>query len=217
MTELINRLINSRRARPAHANPDATRKRLVDVALPLCAQHGYEGTSTRQVAGEAGVNLAMIRHYFGGKRGLYEETVDDVYRRLGERTAAALPGTTLANVDELMSRLYSIARSERDGVRLLVREVLDHGRLKPFTESKNFLPEVERATQMTAGLLGISPAQARTAAVTVGYLLSRFVIQDDRSLVAAFGVRSVKEAHARAVQTLATTARALFAAPPRKE
>lgn len=204
-------------ARPAHANPDATRKRLVDVALPLFAQYGYEGTSTRQVAGEAQVNLAMIRHYFGGKRGLYEETVDDVYRRLGERTAAALPGTTLANVDELMARLYNVARSERDGVRLLVREVLDHGRLKPFTETKHFLPEVERATTMTAGLLGISAAQARTAAVTIGYLLSRFVIQDDRSLVAAFGVRSVKDAHARAIQTLVITARALFAAPPRKE
>ena len=43
--------------------------------------------------------------------------------------------------------------------------------------------------------------------------MSRFVIQDDRSLAAAFGVRSAKQAHARVVATLAHTARALFAAP----
>ncbi|HEX8953158.1 MAG TPA: TetR/AcrR family transcriptional regulator [Polyangia bacterium] len=204
-------------ARPAHANLDETRRRLIEVALPLFAEHGYDGTAVREVASAARVNLSMISHCFGGKRNLYEAAVDEVYRRLGERGRAVMGGTVLANVDDLMAQLYTIARAEREGIRLLVREVLDHGRLKPFTETKHFLPEIEQATRMTAGLVGVSPAQARTASVTIGYLLSRFVIQDDRSLVAAFGVRSVKEAHARAIQTLAVTARALFAAPPHKE
>jgi AcrR family transcriptional regulator len=200
-------------ARPAHADADATRRRLVDVALGLFAQHGYAGSTTREIAAAARVNGAVISHYFGGKRGLYEAAVDEVYHRLGARGAAALADVDFGDVDALMARLYAVGRAERDGVRLLVREVLDHGRLEPFTETKHFLPEIERATHMTAALAGVTSAQARAAAVAIGYLLSRYVVQDDRSLVAAFGVRSAKEAHARAVATLSTTARALFAAP----
>lgn len=197
------------------ADAQLTRARLIETAVPMFAQSGYHATTTRAIAGAAQINGALINHYFGGKRGLYEACVDEVYRRLGVRAKEAMAGEILANVEMLMERLYGVARAERDGVRLLVREVLDRGRLSPHTERKHFIPEIERATQMTAGLIGIPAAQARTAAVTIGYLLSRFVIQDDRSLVAAFGTRSVKEAHARAIQTLAITARALFAA--RKE
>lgn len=199
------------------ADAYVTRVRLIDAGVAAFAQSGYHATTTRALAKAAQVNGALINHYFGGKRGLYEACVDEVYRRLGVRAKEAMGGEILANVEMLMERLYGVARAERDGVRLLVREVLDRGRLSPHTERKHFLPEIERATRMTADLVGVSVAQARTAAVTVGYLLSRFVIQDDRSLVAAFGVRSVKEAQARAIQTLATTARALFAAPPRKD
>jgi AcrR family transcriptional regulator len=204
-------------ARPAHSDPDANRHHLVDVAVRLFAQWGYDGTSVRYVAQEAGVNPAMINHYFGGKRNLYEEAVTDVYRRLFNRGRALIGDTTFASAEELIPQLYAIARAERDGVRLLVREVLDHGRLRPFTENKHFFPEIEHATEATAGLLGIPPAQARTATVAIGYMLSRFVVQDDKSLVAAFGVRSVKEAHARAIHTLIVTAKALFATPLAKD
>ncbi len=199
------------------ADGETTRRRLIDVAIPAFAQSGYHATTTRSLAKAAQLNGALINHYFAGKRGLYEACVDEVYRRLGARATEAMGGDVLANVEMLMERLYGVARAERDGVRLLVREVLDRGRLSPHTERKHFLPEIERATRMTADLVGVSLVQARTAAVTVGYLLSRFVIQDDRSLVAAFGVRSVKEAHARAIQTLAATTRALFKAPLHKE
>jgi hypothetical protein len=112
-----------------------------------------------------------------------------------------------------MSRIYSAARAERDGVRLLVREVLDLGHLTPFTESKHYLPELADATRTTAQLLGVPVEQARTAALTMGYIISRFVIQDDRSLATAFNVRSFKEAHARVVETLTKTALSLFALP----
>ncbi len=204
-------------ARPAHADADATRRRLLDGALAQFAQHGFAGASTRELAAAARVNVATLNYYFHSKQGLYDAVVDEVYRRLGARAAAALAGCVLADVDDLLARLYAVARAERDGVRLLVRQVLDHGRLTAHTEAKHFLPEIEKATRMTAELVGVAPAQARTAAVAIGYLLSRFVIQDDRSLIAAFGVRSAKEAHAHAVATLATTARALFGTPHLKK
>jgi hypothetical protein len=61
-----------------------------------------------------------------------------------------------------------------------------------------------------APLYGCTPAQARGAAVTLGYLVSRFVIQDERSLKAAFGVRSTAEARDRVLATLVSTTEALL-------
>jgi AcrR family transcriptional regulator len=197
-------------ARPAKANPQETMRRLVEVALPMFAQRGFHGTVTREIALAARCNGAVINHYFGGKQGLYDSTVDYVYERLRRRGREALAGIVPTDTHVVMSALYSAARAERDGVRILVRQVLDQGRLTAHTEAKHFLPEIDRTARMLADLTGVSTARARDATVTLGYLLSRFVIQDDRSLMAAFGVRSAKEAHARVIATLTTTARALL-------
>jgi len=198
-------------ARPANANPQQTMRRLVEVALTMFAQRGFHGTSTRELALAARCNIATLNHYFGSKQGLYDSTVDYVYERLRARGRDALAGIVPTDTHVVMSALYAVARAERDGVRVLVRQVLDHGRLTAHTEAKHFLPELDRSARMLAELTGLSTARARDATVTLGYLLSRFVIQDDRSLMAAFGVRSAREAHARVVATLTATARALLA------
>lgn len=202
-------------ARPANANPDETRRRLLDAALAHFAAHGFHGASTRDIVAAAGVNVATLTYYYGSKQGLYDATVDEIYRRLRDRGAAVLAATPPTDLDAVLARLYDAARAERDGVRLLVRQVLDHGRLTAHTEAKHFIPELDKSTRLAARLLGIPTAQARTAAVTVGYLLSRYVIQDDASLAVAFGARSAREAHARAVAALVATARALLGAPAR--
>ncbi|MDB4969460.1 MAG: transcriptional regulator, TetR family [Myxococcales bacterium] len=199
-------------ARPANANADDTRRRVVDAAIPLFAAHGFHGASTRELAAAARVNVATLSHYYESKQGLFDAAVDEVYRRLGARGAEVLVGSSPADLDTLLARLYVVARAERDGVRLLVRQVLDHGRLTPRTESKHFVPELRQLARQTSLLLGVSVERARSAAVAVSYLLSRYVIQDDDSLTVAFGVRSVKEAHARAIATLTATAHALLGA-----
>lgn len=63
-----------RRGRPTAAEAALEgdpRERLLDVAEPLFAEHGYNGTSVRVVASAAGVNQALIAYYFGSKEGLY--------------------------------------------------------------------------------------------------------------------------------------------------
>jgi AcrR family transcriptional regulator len=44
---------------------------IIEVAKNLFAELGYDGASTRHIAQEAGVNMAMLNYYFGGKEGLY--------------------------------------------------------------------------------------------------------------------------------------------------
>lgn len=45
---------------------------ILDTAERLFSEHGYDGTSTRAIAHEAGVNMAMLNYYFGSKEGLYK-------------------------------------------------------------------------------------------------------------------------------------------------
>jgi AcrR family transcriptional regulator len=48
----------------------------MDVALALFAEHGYDGTSTRLIAAEAGVTEGLIFKYFPTKRDLLRAVIE---------------------------------------------------------------------------------------------------------------------------------------------
>ncbi|GAA4991372.1 TetR/AcrR family transcriptional regulator [Kitasatospora paranensis] len=68
--------------------PDTSRERIFAAATRLFAAHGHDGTTTRQIAAEAGLNLATVNYHVGGKTELYRE----VMRRAHEAEQAALTG-----------------------------------------------------------------------------------------------------------------------------
>ena len=49
---------------------------ILEVAEQLFAEKGFDGTSVRDIAGRAGVNLAMISYYFGSKEKLMAALVE---------------------------------------------------------------------------------------------------------------------------------------------
>ena len=55
--------------------PD-TRERIAEAARRLFAERGFDRTSIRAVAAEAGVDPALVHHYFGTKQRLFLEAVD---------------------------------------------------------------------------------------------------------------------------------------------
>ncbi|MEO8765126.1 MAG: TetR family transcriptional regulator [Ginsengibacter sp.] len=52
------------------------RETIVTTAMNLFGQKGFEGTSVREIAAGAEVNLAMINYYFGSKENLFESVVE---------------------------------------------------------------------------------------------------------------------------------------------
>ena len=50
---------------------------LLQTAARLFAEHGFEAVSTRMLAKEANVNMAMIAYYFGSKEKLFEAIIDE--------------------------------------------------------------------------------------------------------------------------------------------
>ena len=61
-------------AKAAHFS---TKDRILGAAEELFAQHGFAGTSLRQVTGLAAVNIAAVNYHFGSK----ENLVNEVFRR----------------------------------------------------------------------------------------------------------------------------------------
>lgn len=59
---------------------------LLETAERLFAEKGFEGTSVRDIADEAGVNIAMISYYFGSKeklmQALFEKKIGDIEIRV---------------------------------------------------------------------------------------------------------------------------------------
>ncbi|QDB78738.1 TetR/AcrR family transcriptional regulator [Georgenia wutianyii] len=81
------------RRRPTGRRPgdSGTREAILDSALALFAERGYEGASIRAIATDAGVDPALIRHFFGDKDTLFAVAVSD-RTAIPERLAASLAG-----------------------------------------------------------------------------------------------------------------------------
>ena len=52
------------------------RQQIIETALQLFAEKGFEGTSIRDIAEKAAVNVAMVNYYFGTKEKLFEKIVE---------------------------------------------------------------------------------------------------------------------------------------------
>lgn len=61
---------------------DQTKMRILSAAAKLFDIHGYNGTSVRQIAEEAQVNLALISYHFHGKQGVLEVLISTYFETL---------------------------------------------------------------------------------------------------------------------------------------
>src|SRR6266516_4435303 len=51
--------------------PSSTRPEILAAARTLFAARGYHATTVRDIAAEAGVNAALVHHYFGSKEQVF--------------------------------------------------------------------------------------------------------------------------------------------------
>ncbi len=74
------------RSRPStYTRGEDTRRRLIDTAIQAFGAYGYEATSTRRLAEQAGVTLPSIQYYFGSKEGLYRAAIEHLLQPVNER------------------------------------------------------------------------------------------------------------------------------------
>lgn len=81
------------RRRPSgrRTGDSGTRDAILDAARDLFAERGYDGASLRAIAGAAGVDPALIRHFHADKEHLFAAVIDS-RSLVPDRIAAAFPG-----------------------------------------------------------------------------------------------------------------------------
>ncbi|HPV80284.1 MAG TPA: TetR family transcriptional regulator [Dermatophilaceae bacterium] len=99
-----------------------TRQQILDAARELFAERGYAGTSMRAIGAAAGVDPALVHHYFGTKEELFRAVLDVpvdpevLLRQIGGASGAETPARfvqTFLNVwdsAETGPQMVSLAR-----------------------------------------------------------------------------------------------------------
>jgi len=148
--------------------PIKSRERLLDVAERLFGQLGYEATSTRNIAAEAGLTLGTVHYHFASKRQLFIEAfmrrgrslvaermrlLEEAYQRwpngdiplseLIKRYAFPLAEMALKPGGAAFAQLHSRLVSEPPDLANEVRSIL-HNETTPLyvTAFKNALPHL---------------------------------------------------------------------------
>jgi AcrR family transcriptional regulator len=84
-----------------------TRTSLLDAARAVFAERGYDGATVRVIAERAGVDPAMVNHWFGGKEPLFVAALNlpaDPATILGE----AVPGDPEHLAERILCRLLEV-------------------------------------------------------------------------------------------------------------
>lgn len=68
------------RVPPRRRDAQATRAAILEAAKTQFATLGYDRAALREIAAEAGADVALIKRYFGGKEGLFTEALRDSIR-----------------------------------------------------------------------------------------------------------------------------------------
>jgi len=111
----------------ARFEPQGTAAKILDSAELVFSEHGYAGTSTREVARRAGVPFGALHYHWGSKKQLW----DAVFRRLADRTRDTIignftPGATLgALLDNLVDAFLDFFAQHRTVARLCHRASLE--------------------------------------------------------------------------------------------
>lgn len=140
------------------------RHAIIEAAVPLFAQEGFKGVTTKELAATAGVSEALLYRHFPSKEALYEEVQDHCCQtnsELKELFAALTPST-----ETLVSLLFFQAKvvvekinldSGREEMfpRLMVQSLLHDG-----VFSRLF---VERAAMRYAAMMEASLVAARSS------------------------------------------------------
>lgn len=96
------------RGRPRRAQADAARRSILDAALRVFGEHGFESASMEGIARDAGVAKLTLYRHFETKNRLFEEVVRraqlSVRERLGTMVDRGLPLDEVLR--EIITRLY---------------------------------------------------------------------------------------------------------------
>ena len=209
-------------ARPINADPERTKDKLLEAASDLFAQRGVEATSIREVAKSAGLTMASIHYYFGGKDGLHAACLDRAYRQLATEVAplaqmlaslssdladaAVSDADMVVVVERLVRDGFAFARRHQPAVRLMMRPLIEQGELDPTWRDTAFVPFLAAVAAVLAKATGRPAGAVRLEVQSLVALVVRYSLSSPREIVRLTGLSGPRGAwkrqHGAAVRAL---------------
>jgi AcrR family transcriptional regulator len=159
-------------------SPD-TREAILDAARTTFAERGFDGASIRTIASAAGVDPALVHHYFGPKEQLFLATVGAPVNP-GDLIPAILEGERSEMGERLVRMFVTVWGDPRSGPKIvaIVRSALAHDwsarMLREFLTSQ-ILRRVIAKADMPAAEAPIRAALVASQMIGLG--LARFVLK----------------------------------------
>ena len=125
------------------------RERILLAAEQVFAERGFRGTTTREVAGKAGIANSLIFYYFKNKMALYEAVFQSFFDQLEGlvQQNLSLDLDRLGQLRQFLFTFTDYAKEHRNMIRLLLREIIDNGRMVQKIAREYFKPLYEIATE----------------------------------------------------------------------
>lgn len=158
-------------AKPRRRDAEATRTAILEAAKRQFAQLGYDRAGLRDISGEAGVDVALIKRYFGGKEALFVEALKASFHpdRLRSWNRRTLPH----DVAVMMAESADASEERTQSFQFLLRAATS-----PTTAPLLGVAVQERFLAPIREWLGGEDAQARArvlAAIYIGFLVERLI------------------------------------------
>ncbi len=170
--------------------PEQTpQNKLLEAAFDIFGKHGYESATTRMIAGEAGVNIAAIPYYFGGKEGLYRAVIShivseiqgqagDLLERVATSDLTGESGKVHAQnlLNELLTRFINFILGSSEGqriARIMMREQMYPSSVYDLIYNGFMNPILSTVATLAAAITGVE-SKRRTmlqAVAIVGQIL----------------------------------------------
>ena len=87
---------------------ERTRQRLIEVAVEVFSDLGFEGASTRTIVERAQANLVSIPYYFGSKLGLYHAAAEYIGSNIAERLRPACERARQGLLESGLTRMKTL-------------------------------------------------------------------------------------------------------------
>ena len=159
------------RAPPRRRDAQATRAAILEAAKAQFARLGYDRAGLRDIAAEAGADVALIKRYFGGKEALFTEALKASFR--SDRLRGWNRATFARDIATTMAGAAPSEEAPTHGFQFLLRAATS-----PTTAPLLNVAVQERFLEPIREWLGgeDAPARARVlAAVFIGCLVERLI------------------------------------------
>lgn len=126
----------NKRTSPRESGPDATRSLILNTALRLFQEGGFDQTTMRQIATEAGMALGAAYYYFPSKDALVMALYERAQEELGPRLAGALSSKKIEHrLRAILEVKFEYFRPYRSLLGALSRHIDPQHPLSPFSEN----------------------------------------------------------------------------------